>query len=70
MCHYARYVLFEGRCRVIATPGHTPEHISLYVPELDSVMAGDAAVNKNGRLAIANPNTSVFSLVDTGSLFC
>lgn len=47
--------LFSGRCRVIATPGHTPGHISLYVPELDSVITGDAAVNDDGRLAVANP---------------
>jgi glyoxylase-like metal-dependent hydrolase (beta-lactamase superfamily II) len=47
--------LFDGRCRVIATPGHTPGHISLYIPELDSVITGDAAVNENGRLAVANP---------------
>jgi glyoxylase-like metal-dependent hydrolase (beta-lactamase superfamily II) len=47
--------LFDGRCRVIATPGHTPGHISLHIPELNSVIAGDAAVNENGRLAIANP---------------
>jgi len=47
--------LFGGRCRVIATPGHTPGHISLHIPELDSVIAGDAAVNENGRLAVANP---------------
>jgi glyoxylase-like metal-dependent hydrolase (beta-lactamase superfamily II) len=47
--------LFAGKCRVIATPGHTPGHISLHFPELDSVITGDAAVNENGRLAIANP---------------
>jgi Zn-dependent hydrolases, including glyoxylases len=47
--------LFDGRCRVIETPGHTPGHISLHFPELDSVITGDAAVNENGRLAIANP---------------
>ena len=47
--------LFGGRCRVIATPGHTPGHISLHIPELDCVIAGDAAVNENGRLAVANP---------------
>ena len=47
--------LFDGRCRVIATPGHTPGHISLHIPELDSVISGDAAVNENGTLAVANP---------------
>lgn len=48
-------LLFSGKCRVIATPGHTPGHISLYIPERGSVITGDAAVNENGRLAIANP---------------
>jgi len=47
--------LFDGRCRIIATPGHTPGHISLHIPELDSVITGDAAVNDGGRLAVANP---------------
>jgi glyoxylase-like metal-dependent hydrolase (beta-lactamase superfamily II) len=28
---------------LIATPGHTDDHASLYVPELDLVLAGDAA---------------------------
>lgn len=47
--------LFHGQCRVVATPGHTSGHISLYFPELRSVITGDAAVHENGRLAIANP---------------
>ena len=47
--------LFDGRCRVIATPGHTPGHISLHFPESASVITGDAAVNEDGRLAVANP---------------
>ena len=49
-------LLFHGQCRVVSTPGHTSGHISLFFPELQSVITGDAAVNENGRLAIANPH--------------
>jgi len=34
--------------RVIATPGHTPDHISLYHPEREFLLAGDAVVNLGG----------------------
>ena len=44
-----------GGCEVIATPGHTPGHISLYLKKHQTVIVGDAAVVENGRLAIANP---------------
>lgn len=44
-----------GGCRVIATPGHTPGHLSLYVEPEDLLIAGDAAVAENGVLVIANP---------------
>jgi glyoxylase-like metal-dependent hydrolase (beta-lactamase superfamily II) len=41
--------------RVIATPGHTPGHISLYLPELDTIISGDAMALENGKPVIANP---------------
>ena len=44
-----------GGCRVIATPGHTPGHISLYLKQLRTVITGDAAALENGTLAVANP---------------
>lgn len=47
--------ILNGKCRVIATPGHTSGHISLYFPELDTVITGDAAVQENNELVIANP---------------
>ncbi|WP_042199247.1 MBL fold metallo-hydrolase [Paenibacillus camerounensis] len=49
--------LFDGACKVIATPGHTSGHISLHLPELDSVIIGDAAyLEDNGtELLVANP---------------
>ena len=34
-----------GRPRVVPTPGHTPGHVSLHLPDLDLVIAGDAVVN-------------------------
>ncbi|MBM7646202.1 glyoxylase-like metal-dependent hydrolase (beta-lactamase superfamily II) [Scopulibacillus daqui] len=49
-------MILENQCRVIATPGHTSGHISLYFPSLQSVITGDAAVNENQELVIANPH--------------
>ncbi len=46
---------FCGGVHVIATPGHTPGHISLYLPIQKVLIAGDAAVLENERAAIANP---------------
>jgi glyoxylase-like metal-dependent hydrolase (beta-lactamase superfamily II) len=48
--------ILDGECTIIATPGHTSGHISLYIPSLNSVITGDAAVNENNRLVIANPH--------------
>ncbi|HYE10854.1 MAG TPA: MBL fold metallo-hydrolase [Patescibacteria group bacterium] len=46
---------WAGGCQVIATPGHMPGHISLYLSETNSIITGDAAVIENGKLVIANP---------------
>ncbi|PEY43433.1 MBL fold metallo-hydrolase [Bacillus cereus] len=48
-------MILDNQCRVIATPGHTSGHISLYFPSLKSVITGDAAVNEDHELIIANP---------------
>jgi glyoxylase-like metal-dependent hydrolase (beta-lactamase superfamily II) len=40
---------------VIATPGHMPGHISIYLKETKTLIAGDAMVVENGKLTIANP---------------
>ncbi|PCD06243.1 MBL fold metallo-hydrolase [Peribacillus simplex] len=48
--------ILDNECRVIATPGHTSGHISLYFPRLKSVIAGDAAIIENHELLIANPH--------------
>ncbi|MDA2341512.1 MBL fold metallo-hydrolase [Bacillus cereus] len=49
-------MILNNECQVVATPGHTPGHISLYFPNLDCVITGDAAVQENRELVIANPN--------------
>jgi glyoxylase-like metal-dependent hydrolase (beta-lactamase superfamily II) len=40
-----------GGVRVIATPGHSPGHISLFVEGSKILIAGDALTSENGRLA-------------------
>lgn len=49
-------LILDNNCQVIATPGHTSGHISLYFPSLKTVITGDAAVNENDELVIANPH--------------
>ena len=46
---------FCGGCEVVATPGHTAGHMSLYLPSLGVCVAGDAAVLEHGALIVANP---------------
>lgn len=45
-----------GGCEIIATPGHTPGHISIRALDNSFFITGDAAVVENGGLAIANPD--------------
>jgi glyoxylase-like metal-dependent hydrolase (beta-lactamase superfamily II) len=49
-------MILHNECRVVATPGHTSGHISLYFPSLKSVITGDAAAHENQELVIANPH--------------
>lgn len=49
-------LILNNECQIVETPGHTSGHISLYFPDLHSVITGDAAVQENGELVIANPN--------------
>jgi len=44
-----------GGVEVIATPGHMPGHISIYVKDSKTLIAGDALVIENDELVIANP---------------
>jgi glyoxylase-like metal-dependent hydrolase (beta-lactamase superfamily II) len=41
---------------VIATPGHMPGHISLYLQDSRTLIAADAVVVERGELEIANPH--------------
>lgn len=41
--------------KVVATPGHTPGHISLYVEDRGIFVAGDATAVENGQLILPNP---------------
>lgn len=45
---------WAGGCRTLATPGHTPGHLSVYLTEENVLICGDAAVIESGRLAVAN----------------
>ncbi len=49
-------MILNNQCEIIATPGHTSGHISLYFPNLKSVITGDAAVKENNDLVVANPH--------------
>lgn len=44
-----------GGIEIIHTPGHMPGHISLYLPASKTLIAADAVVIEDGKLAIANP---------------
>lgn len=46
---------FCGGCQVLATPGHTPGHISLYLEAFDTILSGDAMALEQGRPVLANP---------------
>ncbi|HLO79361.1 MAG TPA: MBL fold metallo-hydrolase [Chitinophagaceae bacterium] len=47
--------IFSKGIQIINTPGHTPGHISIYLPDLKILIASDAIVIGNGELGIANP---------------
>ncbi len=44
-----------GGCLVIATPGHTPGHISLVLEKDSIIITGDAIALEEGKPVIANP---------------
>jgi glyoxylase-like metal-dependent hydrolase (beta-lactamase superfamily II) len=44
-----------GGIEVIATPGHLPGHISLYLHDFKTMIAGDALIVADGKLYRANP---------------
>ncbi|EIW20997.1 MULTISPECIES: MBL fold metallo-hydrolase [Pelosinus] len=44
-----------GGIEIVATPGHMPGHISIYLEENKTLITGDALVLENGELIGANP---------------
>jgi glyoxylase-like metal-dependent hydrolase (beta-lactamase superfamily II) len=44
-----------GGVEVVATPGHMPGHISIYVKDSKTLITGDALVVEDDKLVIANP---------------
>jgi len=48
-----------GGIQVIFTPGHTPGHISLYVKQSKTLVAGDAMVIREGKLRGPIPQTTL-----------
>jgi glyoxylase-like metal-dependent hydrolase (beta-lactamase superfamily II) len=53
--HDGDYMDWCGGCRIIATPGHTPGHISLLMEKDSIIITGDAFVLEDGKPVIANP---------------
>ena len=60
--------------RIVATPGHTPGHISILYPGLPALIAGDAIVGEDGGVAgppeqfTADPATANESIVKLAGL--
>ncbi len=46
--------IIAGEIRVIATPGHSPGHVSLFVESSKILVSGDALTSESGRLAGPN----------------
>ncbi|MGG6314211.1 MBL fold metallo-hydrolase [Paenibacillus macerans] len=46
---------FGGGLQVVYTPGHTPDHISLYHPSTKTLISGDALVSANGIVQPPDP---------------
>lgn len=59
---------FCGGCCFIATPGHTPGHISLHIPKLDIIITGDAMALDGGKPVIANPQFTLDLNMATSSM--
>jgi glyoxylase-like metal-dependent hydrolase (beta-lactamase superfamily II) len=48
-----------GGTEIIATPGHMPGHISVYIRRHRTLITGDALIAADGRLRIANPRYAI-----------
>lgn len=53
---YGEHFDWGGGCEIVATPGHTPGHVSIRASDNSFFITGDAAVLENGKLAVANPD--------------
>jgi glyoxylase-like metal-dependent hydrolase (beta-lactamase superfamily II) len=53
-----------GPARVVPTPGHTPGHVSVYLPESGTLLAADALTAQGGELH--GPRPDVTEDVETG----
>lgn len=53
--HDGEIMVWCGGCRIIATPGHTPGHISLFPEKESIVITGDAMALEENKLVISNP---------------
>ncbi|HWD40365.1 MAG TPA: MBL fold metallo-hydrolase [Fimbriimonas sp.] len=47
-----------GGVKVVATPGHTPGHIGLYLERTKTLITGDALTSENGTLKGPNPGAT------------
>jgi len=47
-----------GGLRVVATPGHTPGHISFFAPAAGILFSGDSIISEKGRLCQSRPRAT------------
>lgn len=64
LLHDGDHLDWCGGCTIVATPGHTPGHISLLMEHDSIIIAGDAIALEEGMPVIANPQ---FTLVEQAS---
>jgi glyoxylase-like metal-dependent hydrolase (beta-lactamase superfamily II) len=61
---------------LFATPGHQPDHLSLYLPEIQTLLAGDAAelpypiVDEGGMVALRQSLAKMAALQPQTALYC
>ncbi len=57
--HDGQELPFCGTIRIIHTPGHTPGHISLYLKQSKTLIAGDSMYSVNGKDQILKLNQAL-----------
>jgi len=53
--HDGEHIDWCNGCSILATPGHTPGHISLFMEKDSIIITGDAIALEDGKPVIANP---------------